>query len=432
MQITPIKTSKLCYNLFFIFIILTSFYFFIHEGNNFNDFFFKDSLDTGMDFFHSLEYVKGRTPYDKFNTLYPPLANLFFYCLFRFIPSWQHKYWENDFQASIADRGTASDLRIWQPTMVLFILFIIISAVLFIQLSQLILNNTKYTFRISIGVLCSYSMLFAFERGNIIIISLLCSMYFLIYRNSSNYFLKELSLIALAIAAGLKIYPALLGCLLLYDRKWKESIRACFYGIASFILPSLAFKEGISCIDKFLHILLNYSSNSISDCKGVSLDKIFNTLIYGISRIFGLNLENTPFNQLPTTFNLVAIFSLILSGFFLNKQWEKILVCILSIILIQAQPIYVFIFMILPLLFFIKEEETLNMHNIVPFFSMIGLQILLPLSLETTPVYSMQFLRLQFFTIILCLYILWILIKKIILKRRSYVSNHTKNMVSNY
>ena len=42
-------------------------------------FFFYDVTDIGMDFFHSIEYMRGRMPYGQFDTLYPPLANLFFY-----------------------------------------------------------------------------------------------------------------------------------------------------------------------------------------------------------------------------------------------------------------------------------------------------------------------------------------------------------------
>lgn len=43
-------------------------------------FFFYDVTDTGMDFFHSIEYMRGRMPYGQFDTLYPPLANLFSMC----------------------------------------------------------------------------------------------------------------------------------------------------------------------------------------------------------------------------------------------------------------------------------------------------------------------------------------------------------------
>ena len=60
-------------------------------------FFFHDVRDTGMDFLHSIEYVRGRHPYEQFQTLYPPLANFMFMCLFRMVPEWICHLWPDDF-----------------------------------------------------------------------------------------------------------------------------------------------------------------------------------------------------------------------------------------------------------------------------------------------------------------------------------------------
>lgn len=53
---------------------LTVFLFASH-GELIERFFFYDTIDTGMDFFHSIEYVNGLQPYERFYTLYPPLVN---------------------------------------------------------------------------------------------------------------------------------------------------------------------------------------------------------------------------------------------------------------------------------------------------------------------------------------------------------------------
>lgn len=60
--------------------------FLFSHGELIEHYFFYDTRDTGMDFFHSLEYVRGMAPYALFNTLYPPLANLLFYVLYMVIP----------------------------------------------------------------------------------------------------------------------------------------------------------------------------------------------------------------------------------------------------------------------------------------------------------------------------------------------------------
>ena len=44
-------------------------------------------------FFHSIEYMRGRMPYGQFDTLYPPLANLFFYVLYLLVPKTQSDTW---------------------------------------------------------------------------------------------------------------------------------------------------------------------------------------------------------------------------------------------------------------------------------------------------------------------------------------------------
>lgn len=48
--------------------------------------FFADTRDTGMDFFRSIEYDRGRKPYEKFDTRYPPQASLLFDLLCLLVP----------------------------------------------------------------------------------------------------------------------------------------------------------------------------------------------------------------------------------------------------------------------------------------------------------------------------------------------------------
>lgn len=89
-------------------------------------FFFYDVTDTGMDFFHSIEYTRGRMPYGQFDTLYPPLANLFFYVLYLLVPKTQSATWTESFISSLNMKGTERDLRLQQATMMLFIVFVIV------------------------------------------------------------------------------------------------------------------------------------------------------------------------------------------------------------------------------------------------------------------------------------------------------------------
>lgn len=97
---------------------------FLSHGELISCYFWQDSRDTGMDFFHSIEYVRGNHPYDYFGTLYPPLANLAFAVLYHLIPSNQTTFWSWSYNSSIAIRGKAFDLRTFQAPMILYVFFL--------------------------------------------------------------------------------------------------------------------------------------------------------------------------------------------------------------------------------------------------------------------------------------------------------------------
>lgn len=108
------KTAKLYCVLSAVCAIVVMVTLYVTHGDFLSYFLYHDTLDAGMDFFHSIEYVRGRQPYAVFDTLYPPLANLFFYALFLLVPASVSDNWTYDFEASVAMRGTETDLRTTQ------------------------------------------------------------------------------------------------------------------------------------------------------------------------------------------------------------------------------------------------------------------------------------------------------------------------------
>lgn len=379
---------------------------FSSHGELFSSFFFHDSLDTGMDFFHSIEYTRGRAPYDLFNTLYPPLANLFFYILYRFVPFWQSQRWANTFEGGIGARGTSIDLRVWQPTMMLFILFIISLSVICIILVQKMLVLLSYNNLAAICILFSYSILYAFERGNIVMLAMLCSLIFVLYKDSSNKLVSELALVALAISAGLKIYPALLGFLLLYDRQYKKALRTVLYGIIAFTLPCFVFHEGIGCIGKFISVLTSFSTVDSFSTLGYSFDRVVNSLVVLISQGTDIEYNKTFFVENLPKYNYFFTALVLLCGVCAKKKWQQVLSCCLSIIIIQAQGIYSLVFLIIPLLVFIQEEHVLTPINCLPFFAMTLPQVMLPQIKLHNKLLSMTNIRMQICIWTLVIYLL--------------------------
>ena len=184
-----------------------------------------------MDFFHSIEYVNGRAPYALFNTLYPPLANLLFYIIFYCIPMTISSNWPLDFQQSVLMRRTSNDLRVYQAPMILFLIFVIVCVLMIVFLICHFLEEHEISLRkcVAFCAIFSYGILFSIERGNIIILTLPLTMFFVFYYNSDNRFVRELAYISLAVSAGLKLYPAFFGVLLIRDKQWKATISTVFY-----------------------------------------------------------------------------------------------------------------------------------------------------------------------------------------------------------
>ena len=412
-----IKKIKTQNNMAHIFIActvggltLTIFSLFFSQGEVFDEIFHVDSLDTGMDFFHSIEYTKGRAPYELYETLYPPLANLFFYILYRFIPFWQQHTWADTFEGGIAARGTIADQRLWQPSMVLFMAFIVIASLLLVLLIQKLAQDTRCATALGLCFLVSHGVLFALERGNIIILCTILCLFFVFYKDSQNKWLSELSLIALAIAAGFKLYPAVFGFLLLYDKQYKKAIRAIIYGVALFILPFFLFREGINGLSIFFEVLTRHSGVYYLTTRGFSIDKIINSLVFVVAKIFNCEIPFESLVELLHTgprFNILAILAA-LSGFFVSKRWQKVLACCLTFLLYQTQGIYILSFLIIPLLCMILEEKMLSWKNVLPYIALLFTQILLPIidGEDALTKLSLKYGKFQVCLIILLIYII--------------------------
>ena len=112
---------------------------------------------------------------------------------------------------------------------------------------------------LALALAVSAPALFAFERGNIILLCAALCIWFLLGYRSPRPILRELSFIALAIAAALKVYPALLGLLLLRERRYREALRLAAYGAGAVFLPFLCMEGGFSNLPLLLD---NFSAHT--------------------------------------------------------------------------------------------------------------------------------------------------------------------------
>lgn len=329
-----------------------------------------------MDFLHSIEYVRGRMPYGLFDTLYPPLANVLFYLLYLLIPKEVSEKWADTFSSSIAMRGTVNDLRSYQATMLLFLLFVIFSSyALYVMVDKLIGNDAVYRKTVIFCALFSYGVLYGFERGNIILLCWALMAFFLHFRNSESALLREISYLALAVAAGFKLYPAFLGILLIKERKVFPSIRTVMYGIGAVILPLYFFNEGLSGLWMWLKVVFEFGSDTKYPWVGNGFSNIMANLGHAADMLWGTGWGKENYALLGIAVSLL----LVICSFFMDKEWKTVLTLILAMAMFQSQADYIYCLYLLPLLLFIAQEKSIHCGNVLPFGIMVLFTVHLPL-----------------------------------------------------
>ena len=377
--------------------------------------------DTGMDFFHSIEYLNGNDPYGIWKTLYPPLANLLFKVFFKFVPEVQKESWVIGFGPSVAMRCTASDLRTWMPTFMLFLGTVLLTTIfIFAMVLSAFKQHNKAGAVVAICSIFSYGYIYAIERGNIIILSMACALLFVLYHDSPSYVIREIALLALAVSANLKLYPALLGFILLYKKNWKEAGRVIIYGILLFILPCLSFTGGFSNIQIAINkIIGDVASTSISN-SGTSFDKLCYSVLELFSHWLGWGIPQNM-SVFFSVANKICLLFGIAFGFFLPCKWQKTLGIVLAFILFSNQGIYVTCFLTIPLVQFLTEEERISKRNIIPLLGFVLVIAFFPVFNKDGDTFSYTSFRLQIGLLILFIYELVECFRLILKKKKNFV-----------
>ncbi len=191
-----------------------------HYSDHFMDFFntLRDSHDL------SFVYVRG--------TIYPPLSILMMYLFSLFLP-------QELVHLKFAQRKT---LQSSQAGMMLYFFFALLCLLCFAWVLEKYMREQRLgrsRFAVLSFIIISFPCIYCLERGNTSLLAMAFCAYFIFFRNSEKPVERELSFVLLALAAGLKLFPATLGILLLYDRRYKAAARTVLYGIASVAVPYL-------------------------------------------------------------------------------------------------------------------------------------------------------------------------------------------------
>ena len=338
--------------------------------------FFYDVTDTGMDFFHSIEYMRGRMPYGQFDTLYPPLANLFFYVLYLLVPKTQSATWTESFISSLNMKGTERDLRLQQATMMLFIVFVIVVVLGIVSMTERLTRSCGG--RKELLAFCavfSYGVLYGLERGNILLLCWPLMAFFILHRNSKKPLLRELACLALAIAAGFKLYPAFLGVLLLRDKNYLAAVRTVLYGVVCLCFPLFFFNEGLFGLTLWFRVLFDFSGSRGEPWVGNGFSNISAEAGHAVDKLLGTQLGYGSYALL----GIVLAAVLLVCSFFMDKEWKRITAIILAMLMFQSQYDYVWCLFLIPLFLFMVQERELRRDNVLPYLALMVPVLPLPL-----------------------------------------------------
>jgi hypothetical protein len=300
--------------------------------------------DKFMDFFNPMELVQDFDPYinnDNLttNTISSPSYPPFTYIIFYFFSLFTNK--------NIA-------LGIFLEIFVISTFYIVVFFAWDKSLSKV--WNIRNIFALSF---LTYPFLFLIDRGNIEGIIFVFEAIFLILYLRKKF---NLSLIFLAMATAMKLYPGLLALLFLKDKRYKEFLSCSFLTLAISVISLLLFKGGIveklhSQIDALrqygeIHVLQPHP-----DINGLSI--IFSLKI--LIKLFQLKIDtgSSYFIYNVTGFCIAiygGIFYYILR--FENVVWKQLTILISAgIILFNCSYDYKMISLLLPLLTYIEDRS---------------------------------------------------------------------------
>lgn len=296
--------------------------------------FFPDQDDYFMDFFNTLHYVADRNPYvDGYGGLvnrnYLPLGYMILY-----------PFSQVDDFANMLPK----DLRIWQGPMIACFVFLLLSLGSFFYLMYEGKKGRRVE-RLFTTLACALSgiILYNIDRANTVILSATALLFFLLFYKDEKPVYRHLAYMALAIAGALKVYPALFGVLLLYEKRIKDAAYAILYGLTFVFLPFLFFQGGFSNISSLFY---NVSLNS-AKYYGGTFSVISNTIF-----------EAREYYHIGFMVGNIVLILVLLLGWAQKRSWKQILLLTCGLVLTPVHSgYYCGLYLFIPFLFFINEKD---------------------------------------------------------------------------
>jgi hypothetical protein len=315
------------------------------------------SIDRFMDFFNVNCLSYDRDPYPS-GTPYPPVA-----LLVASVFSWGYDYAAN---GSLAARDS------WPGTLNYLILTLVFASVLFLSLFRSIRTGHMRRDLLSAFTLGTcYPVLFLVDRGNYIMLAIVfvCG-FVMFFRNH-----RLLSILCLALAISMKIYPVLFVALLLSEKRLKDTAVVVGMTVAFNLAALCVFK---SPVDEGVAQFLGNVSSFSNGFKEVTRDSGWNTSFTNLLRIPVGLLSPTYEGQwvIPS-----LILSLVLVSALAYYLWREpafskrvLALTIISIGLQGNSPDYNLVYLLIPLMVYLNEARGRTRFD---YFLLTGIGLLL-------------------------------------------------------
>lgn len=313
-----------------------------------NGYFLNDYFDSEMDFFNMLSLAGREDPYCELSN-YPASCFLILKVFHRMIPA------ELAYTNEIFD---GKYLRNYMPVQIIYTLFIIGIVLITVEVIKVMTTSTNKNL-LAYAMILSGPMIFAIERGNLILISFVCSLIYIALYDNENKYIRIISYIFLAIASSVKIYPAVLGILTMLKKRYKETIVLLLLGIVFFVLPFFYF-EGLITINKMFEGLT--ASGNLQGNYGCG----YNYSISNVLKILCLFLKIELNEKIIIFVKFVSVLLCFIMSILSKETWEKVFFLVMIMIWMpEFSYTYSLIFLIIPFVLLFNKVSKNRMDKLI-------------------------------------------------------------------
>lgn len=321
--------------------------------------------DAFMDFFNPLKALLDNNYavegfYSESGGTYPPIARALIWLCGQVISC------QYTFQNAYEIRANSEGLILW------VLIFSLTCICIYGIYKKYFVYSEKL---VSLALLFSYPMFFAFERGNIIIITYAFILaYFMLY-NHEKKSMRILAYVCLGLAAAIKIYPALFGLAVVATKRKKDILECFVCGLLIFLVP-FAFVGGWDTLRQYIANVT--ASSGANSYKAVPYYLNYTNVIGHLTDVWNIQM---PDASVYMSIFYAGVFLLAVGAIAFKEEYKRWLSIVLIVILLPGYScMYMTLFYILPLLLLMKKN-TLTKVDVV--YVLLVTVMILPLNFLT-------------------------------------------------